>query len=185
MFPDITDNYSLNNAANDLSELAILHNQLLTTGKLIITGTGGDTAPLPTYSTVRRPWLDAPEGAVPFDPQTAVALGAVGTIVTVVSLTVPDGYDGVINAYSWNFTGAGFVEGSGDLIAQVLRNTAAVRNYDNILVEKGTIAQPRPISPLRVYSGQIISLTVNHVANPLLVGNLVASFVGYFYPSAS
>ena len=40
----------------------------------------------------------------------------------VVTLVVPDGYDGVINAYSWNFTGGGFAQGGGDLQAQVLNN---------------------------------------------------------------
>ena len=182
---NFTNGSSMNQTAVGLSEVASLHNSLLTTNLLISSGTGQDpTAQQPT-STVRRPWLEAGEGAVPFDPQTAIALPVVGVVATVVSLTVPDGYDGVINAYSWNFTGGGFVQGSGDLVVQVLRNGAAVRNYDNILVEKGSIQQPRTISPLRIYSGQIISLVINHVANGLLNGNIVGCFSGYFYPSMS
>ena len=33
---------------------------------------------------------------------------------------MPLGYDGVINAYSWNFLGASFVDGSGDIVVQIL-----------------------------------------------------------------
>jgi hypothetical protein len=97
-------------------------------------------------------------------------------------MTVPDGMDGVINRLSWNFTGGGFVQGSGDIQAQLFRNGAAVRNFDNMLVEKGSIGTARPISPIRVYAGQIITLVVNHLANGLLNGNLVGSLVGYYYP---
>ncbi len=181
----VTDRVDYNTQANELNELAVLHNTLLCSNLLVSSGTGDNpAAQLPTY-TVKRPWLDMPEGGVPFDPQYSVALGVVGTTVTVVTLVVPEGYDGVINAYSWNFTGGGFVQGSGDLVAQVLRNGAAVRNYDNILVEKGSIQTPRPISPLRIFSNQIITLVVNHAANGLLNGNVVGCFSGYFYPSMS
>ncbi len=182
---DVTDNTSVNQIANGLLELANAHNTLLVNNQLVASGTGDSVAAQNPTHIVARPWLEAPEGAVPFDPQTAAALTGVGTQVEVVRLVVPDGYDGVINAFSWNFTGGGFVQGDGSLQAQILRNGAAVRNYDNILVEKGTIAIPRPISPLRIYSGQVITLVVNHLANGLLAGNLIGCFSGYFYPSAS
>jgi hypothetical protein len=177
-----TDAITLNDSANALGELAALHNILLTGNQLISTGSAGEPQQIP-ISTIRKPWLDAPDNAVPFDPAGAATLGVVGTQIIPVTFTVPDGMDGVINAYSWNFIGGGFVQGSGDLIAQVFRNDAPIRNYDNILVEKGSVAIPRPIAPLRIFSGQIISLVVSHVANALLNGNVVASFVGYFYPS--
>ena len=181
-----TDATTLNDSANELSELAALHQSLLVGGQLVATGTGGDdgTSNLPV-STVRKPWLDAPDNSVPFDSAGALALPNVGSTGIVTTFTVPDGLDGVINAYSWNFIGGGFVQGQGDVVAQVLRNGAAVRNYDNILVEKGSVGIPRPIAPLRLYSGDVIQLLVNHVANALLLGNVVASFVGYFYPSRS
>lgn len=180
-----TTQTTISDTALALQSLSDLHNSLLVNGQLISTGTGDDmVSPLPT-STIKKPWLDAPDGAVPFDPQTSVALPVVGGFATVVTLTVPQGYDGVINQYSWNFTGGGFVQGSGDLQAQVFRDTSAVRNYDNILVEKGTIGIARAISPLRIYSGQVITVRINHIANNLLSGNVIASLVGYFYPSAS
>ena len=180
-----TSQYAVNQAAAELNELALLHNTLLVGNQLISTGTGDNmTSPNPT-STVKKPWLDAPDGAVPFDPQTKVALPAVGGTATVVTLTVPEGMDGVINAYSWNFTGGGFVQGDGTLKAQLLRDGVPIRNYENILVEKGTIAIPRPIAPLRIFSNQTISLVITHIGNVLLNGDVIASLVGWFYPSAS
>jgi hypothetical protein len=137
---------------------------------------------------VRRPWLDMPEGAYGFDPQQVNTLGVVGTELFGVSITVPEGYDGVINGFNWNFTpttAVVFAQGSGDLKAQILRNGAAVRNYDNILMEKGCILSPRPINPLRVYSKQVIQIVVFHVANVLLFGDVITGLSGYFYPNKS
>jgi|SRR5215467_7041213 len=183
-----TNALTVNQAATALLELASLHNTLLTDNSLIATGTGDDKAKQePTY-VVRRPWLDAPQGLIPFDEQTAVPLPndvLPSGNTEVVFHVVPDGYDGVINAYSWNFTGGGFTEGSGDLVVQLLRDGIPIRNYENITVEKGTIATARPISPLRIYSKQRISLVINHVANPLLNGNVNGSLVGYDYPAMS
>lgn len=183
-----TNAYTVNQVANDLLELASLHATYLTNNNLVATGTGDDKAKQdPTY-VVQRPWLTMPEGGVPFDPEDSILLpNAIlpSGNTEVVFHVVPDGYDGVINAYSWNFTGGGFVQGSGDLIVQLLRDGVPIRNYDNITVEKGTMAQARPISPLRIYSKQRISLVINHVGNPLLNGNIIASLVGYDYPAMS
>lgn len=183
----------VNPTANNLLELAALHNTLLVGTQAISTGTGDDTTSgLPT-SVVKKPWLDAPDGSLPFDFGGAVALGGVGTTVIVpmtpgvalYSFRVPTGYDGVINAYSWNFTGGGFTDGSGDLVGQIFRNTAAVRNYDAMLNERGTTTIPRNTAPIRIYSNDLITLQVQHASNGLLAGDIVGSFVGYFYPNAS
>jgi hypothetical protein len=180
-----TNPTSVNDSANGLLELANLHNSLLVSGQLVASGTGDNAnAQLPTF-VVQRPWVEPPEGSIPFDQQQVVVMPAVAGTAVVVTIVVPDGYDGVIRAYSWNVTGGGFVQGSGDLQVQVLRDGAAIRNYDNILVEKGSIQTPRVISPLRVYSGQVITLVINHIANGLLAGNVIGCFSGYYYPSLS
>jgi hypothetical protein len=181
-----TNQYTLNPIATSLGELANYHATLLVGNSLIASGTGDDKAKQdPTY-VVQRPWIEPPEGSVPFDAETSIALPAVGAgFTTIVSLVVPDGYDGAIKWYSWNFTGGGFVNGDGSLVVQLLRDGVPVRNYDNITVQKGTIEAPREISPLRVYSKQVISLVINHVSNGLLAGNVVGSLVGWFYPSMS
>jgi len=175
----------LNPTAVGLNELAQLHFQLLQANQDIASGTADVSgSDLPT-TVIKRPWLEEPEGSAPYDQQTVVALPAVGGTATVVTMVVPEGMDGVINALSWNFTGGGFVQGSGDLQAQLYRNGAAVRNFDNILTEKGTVQTARPISPIRIYSNQIITLAINHIANGALNGNVVGSLVGYFYPAES
>lgn len=175
----------LNDTAQSLVELAALHNTLLAQQGGIATGTADNPNAQVPQVFVRRPWLDAPSGAVPFDPQLSVTLGAVGVTTLIVSHTVPDGYDGVINAYSWNTTAAGFIDGSGDIIVVMLRNGAPVRNYEAITVQKGSVQIPRPIAPMRVYSKDVISLSVTHAANNILAGNVIASLVGYDYPSES
>src|ERR1035437_4056893 len=175
---DYTNPTSLNQNANALQELATLHNTVLADNSAIATGTGGN--PVDAYAKqhptfiVRRPWLDMPDGAYGFDPQQVDALGVVGTEVFGASVTVPEGYDGVINGFNWNFVASTvvlFAQGSGDLKIQILRNGAAIRNYDNILMEKGCILSPRPINPLRIYSGQTIQIVIFHLANVLLFGD--------------
>lgn len=170
--------YSPNNVAAGLLELSNLHQSLLAVGGLIATGNQDEPNVI-----IRKPWLDAPDGAYPFDEGNSVVLPAVGVSAVLVSHTVPLGYDGVINAYSWNFLGASFVDGSGDIVVQILRNGTPIRNYDHVTVQKGSIEIPRPIAPMRIYSGQVISIVVAHAGNVALNGNIVGTLVGYDYPS--
>ena len=182
---DVTNALTVNPTATGLLELASLHATLLVGDNLIATGTGDDKRKQdPTY-VVQRPWVEPPEGSLPFDPQTSIMLPVAAGNNVVVAHVVPDGYDGVIKAYSWNFTGGGFVQGSGDLVVQLLRNGVPIRNYDNITVEKGSIQQARTISPIRIFSKQIVTLVINHVSNALLNGNVIGSLVGYDYPAMS
>ena len=182
--PNVTDVFTLNDPAENLAELAYLHATQLSLLGAISTGSGGSEPSLQTVESIKRPWIDPPEGYSSFDAASSVTLPAEGSSDTVVSFLVPDGWDGVVNAFSWNFTGAGFNEGSGDLVVQILRNDAAVRNYDNITVSKGTIPIPRPISPIRIYSKQTVSIKISNVAGGLiLTGNVVGSLVGYIYPN--
>ena len=76
-----------------------------------------------------------------------------------------------------------FNDFSGDLQWQLLQNGKAIRNFDNVLAQKGTIALPRPIPPLRIYSGDVVAWVVDHLANGALNGNTVCTLNGYFYPS--
>jgi hypothetical protein len=175
-------------ATNDLMELAALHGTLLSKLTQIGTGTGyhpGPGVPNPHHATtvVTRPWITPPEGHLSYDSRSKVALPAVGGNAIIVTIQSPEGYDGVINQYSWNFLGGGFVQASGDIVVRLLRDNAPIRNYDNVTVEAGTIGIARVVNPIRVYSRQIIQLQVLHVANGLLAGDVVASLAGYYYPS--
>ena len=130
----------------------------------------------------KQPWLDEPSGSEPFDAQNNIALPAIGASATVLSYTVPIGFDGVVKALSNNLTVCGFTEGDGSIIWRLFINGRAVRNFSNILVEKGTIQIPRPISPLRLFSGDQISWIVYNISSAL-VGGTVCSLSGYIYPS--
>lgn len=183
--PDPTDNDNVNDVGTMLNELAAMHARYLVGMDLIGTGTGGGTS---DYSgvpslVVRRPWLEPSDGYVPYDEQTVAALPAVAASVVLTSIIVPDGMDGVINRLSWNFVGGAFSQGSGDITVQIRRNTTPVRNFQNITVEKGTIDEPRTISPIRVYSKEVVDIYVTHTANVALNGNVVGCLQGYFYPS--
>ena len=179
---NVTDATNTNSVATSLLELANIHASGL--GSLASGMANSTPGAVAEQNVVKRPWIDEPEGSEPFDLQNGVALPGVGPGFTLVlQLVVPEGYDGVIKGLSWNFTGGGFVQFSGDIVIQILRNGAAIRNFDNILNEKGSFQFPRLISPIRVFSNQIITLQVSHVANALLVGDIVATFAGYIYPS--
>lgn len=183
--PDPTDNDNINDPGMMLNELAAMHANFLVGMDLIGTGTGGGTSDFSGVPNlvIRRPWLEPPDGFVSYDEQSVADLPIVGSSVIVTTVTVPDGMDGVINALSWNFVGGGFSQGGGDIVVQIRRNTAPIRNFQNILVEKGTIDIPRIVSPIRVYSKEVIDIYVTHSANPGLNGSVVGCLQGYFYPS--
>jgi hypothetical protein len=132
-----------------------------------------------------KPWLNFPPGGISFSPQASIPIPSVGSgFVPVLTLVVPQGNDGVINRIHNNFTGGGFVEGSGDIVWQITINGRAVKNYDQILTEKGSTQWLQKIAPIRIYSGQTIQYLVNHVNNPLLSnGFIICGFSGYFYPN--
>lgn len=171
--------------ATELTGLAELNTKLIgNTGILGQPLANDQGAPLEPPLFVRRPWLDPPSGFFPFDEQNGIALPAVGAGDTVVlTFVVPEGYDGVINKISNTYTAGGFVGFSGDIIWRIVANGKPIPNFQNIRNEKGTTQQPREISPIRIYSGQVIQYIVNHAANIGLVGNTICSLTGYYYPN--
>lgn len=166
-----------------LLELAAIHQRVV---KNIGTSYASSDDPTNGQVIIKRPWLDEPSGSVPIDEQNGLTLDVVGTGDEVVlQFICPDGFDGVIKKISNNVNFGGFVQFSGDIVWRILVNRRAVRGFDNIQNEKGTIATPRDISPIRIYSGQIVQYVVNHVANAALAGQIICSFGGYIYPSRS
>lgn len=128
------------------------------------------------------PWVQPPEGHLPFLEAGVLAVPGVGAAGIVLTVNVPQGYDGVINAISNNYVAGGFVSGSGDLIWRIVADGRVIRNFNNITVELGTLQIPRAIDGIRVFSGQVITYTINHIANAALGGNTVCTLKGYYYP---
>lgn len=141
-------------------------------------------------SNSAAPWVVPPDGFEAFDfgdggegfPGT-IQLPNPGTGDTVVlQFHVPKGYDGVILRFSNNFTGPGFVNGSGTLVWKILRNMQAIKNYDHIINEMGTVNQPRVTSGIRIYSGDLIQYVVNNVGTAAQTAQIICFLGGYFYP---
>lgn len=169
--------------SSQLQELAAIHQDLLGI-RGMLSRLDPPTTPN-TITAISRPWIDEPDGSIPFDEQNGIALPAVGAGETVVlAFIVPEGFNGVIKWLSNNFLGGGFVAFTGDIIWRILADNRPIRNFSNIQAEKGTTNIPREISPIRIYSGQTIQFMVNHVANAALAGQVVCSLVGYIYPAS-
>lgn len=165
--------------SQSLSELALLHQSYVRGLENLATQAQTENENL----VVKRPWIDEPAGSVPFDEQDGIALPIVGVTATVLSFTVPTGFDGVIKFLSNNVNFGGFDQFSGDIIWRLLINKRPVRNFNNVRAEKGTIFQGREISPIRLYSKNLVEWEVEHVANGALAGQTICSFTGYVYPS--
>ena len=132
------------------------------------------------------PWVSLPDGAQPFDFKGIIVTPAKdGAEYNVLSVPVPFGWDGVIKAVSCNYTGGGFVQGSGDLKWRLRSNRGMVKNYDSILFELGSPSIPREVYGIRLYSGQSIEFGVVHATTSSLATagtNIICTLAGWFYP---
>lgn len=126
------------------------------------------------------PALNANRLIRPFDVQASIPLPAPLTPTAVIlAYAVPPGWDGIITAICFQVSAGGFQQGSGDLIARILSDGMALKGYDNILTELGSVQMPRRTDGIQIYSGQLIQLTVDNVAFGVGGGFLVGAFVGH------
>ena len=126
-------------------------------------------------------WM--PPDGIPFFPTGYVATPAVGSSSVVVTLTVPEGFHGVIKKVGNVYVGLGFTEGSGSLVWQILQNGAVVRNADNIVSSLGTVTQPGELSgSIFIYEQQVITLQVSNVS--LIAGGtqIGGRLDGWYFP---
>jgi hypothetical protein len=145
------------------------------------------TQPLGTVANpilaAQRPWISEPMGSIPFDEQGAYNFTGTATAgnVPVVTMLVPNGFDGVIKWISNNLVGGSSFQ-PGNVVWQIQINGRPVRNFGNMIQEKGTIAQGRQVSPIRIFSTDVVTYTVREAVNGL-TGSTVCSLAGYFFPS--
>ena len=178
----------LNSDGMQLANLALWHlYRIGNTGLLAAPPEGTATQPVGTIpnpaATQRRVWLDEPPGSIPFDEQASQALptSPLAQAITVLTMTVPHGYDGVIKWVSNNAVTTP-APTSGQLVWGIQINNRPVRNFGMITQQKGTIAQGRQISPIRLFSGDVVTYTVTD-HNSALVGETVCSLTGYYFPA--
>lgn len=128
------------------------------------------------------PWYYPPAQFQAFDKQGVVATPAIGTQVTILTLTVPQGYSSAARRLSVNCIGPGFVQGAGSLVFSVTVDNAPYKNYASILTEFGSPQIPRDTDGILANSGQVYRINVLNVAYAALGTNIVASLGGWFYP---
>lgn len=167
--------------------IAQLNGPYLDSLQRVLANASRPAAPAANYE-IRPPWIDPPDGAVPFDFAGVLATPAKdGLFHSILSQRVPNGFSGVVRKLSHNYTGGGFVPGSGDLVWRISIDGAAVKNYEALAVEFGSTTVPRECWGIRLRAGQTITYEVAHaVASGLAVaGTSVISFLsGYFWPDA-
>lgn len=159
-------------------------------------GTGANVDPETLYkgsdsfnsSPLIPPWVQMPDGGIPFSSNGTIPLPIMGSgFVDVIGpagqyvMQVPNGYDGVIEDLVCFFNGGGFISGSGALIWRILIDGQAARNYDNILVQLG-VTPFNGKTRLRIKSNQTIQFQVNNVGLGGGANQIFCQFVGYYYP---
>jgi hypothetical protein len=98
----------------------------------------------PAFQSADAPWIIKPPQSVDFRYSDSIAVGActpgVDTLVTTFVSRL--GYDGVINSLVNQFTGLGFVEGSGSIIWRVQVGFRWVEDYAAITTTLGESDNP-------------------------------------------
>lgn len=149
-------------------------------------------APIPR-NEVYQP-IGPPFGAIEFSPRASVALPAPAAgDATVLTFSVPIGYDGIVLALLNAYTGNTFLDGSGDLVWRVAINqslncTRYLRDCGDILVQMGT-AKLFHLIPggARIYSGNTVTYIVNapNTTGALPApgtGNIICGLRGFLWP---
>jgi hypothetical protein len=134
-----------------------------------------------------------PKGAVTFNPFNAIPLPSPASGEnTLFTFQVPIGYDGIITGQSNGYIGAGFIEGSGDIVWRIVVNNFGTRRYlkdcGAILVSLGKVNLYQTIpGGMRIYSGNAVSVVVtapntSGALPPAGTGQIFAGLHGYHWP---
>jgi len=144
----------------------------------------------PVYAT--PPFLEMPSNGIPqrqifFQPLSAFQTAGVfnGTDTVIGSWQVPKGYDGAITHFLAQFTGDGFLDGSGAIVWRLMIGQRYAKNLGNITFTYGDFntALLVPGESIRLISGQTVSLIGNIPASsPVTSGNVFAGTLGWTYP---
>jgi len=129
-------------------------------------------------------FLEMPPDGVPFNEAAYVDLLPVAAGAAVVlQFTVPQGYNGSIKWIGNNFVGAGWTEGTGALVWQILADGQPIRNFENIVGSLGSPASPSETAVVRIYETQTIQLVCTNVSIGAPAGQLLGGRLsGWYYP---
>lgn len=117
-----------------------------------------------------------------FERVAVIPLPALGVTARVVSFSMPPGYTGVVRAFSNVFLGAGFKDGSVDIIWRILRDAQAVEDYESITWQNGSMPVGKQTFII-VGENQTIEITVTTVVVPGGGIDIGARLEGYRWPT--
>ncbi len=136
----------------------------------------------------RSPFIDPPDASWPFIPNGVAEMPAEGASATICSITAPLNRAGVIWRIA-NGTGlgsgiAGWNNGDGTLIWQILRNNQPVQYFNNILTIVGLVelGGAELVAPIRVNPGDNIALIVKNLAVAPTGQVLIGLLSGFLFP---
>ena len=138
------------------------------------------------------PW-DEDRGAI---PPLATPFRRTAGIVTpttasgdnvVLSFRVPYGSDGILTGFFTSYSGAGFAQGSGDIVWRFRRNQWYLKDLSNFSFLLGDPTQPVPLTQGQILtSGQLIQAIVNipNLSGLIQIGNstVSAGLFGFWWP---
>lgn len=150
---------------------------------------GGLQAICPGRKWPSPPWVRMPVQGKQFKKISSIALPAAdGNDHLVLSWLVPYAYDGTIVSVVQNYTGQGFVEGSGDLVWRLQLNQHYVKDYGNSNTQLGSLVTPYPninSGQILIQSGQLVQFFVNRSttsAGNLNGGRILCATLGWTWP---
>lgn len=137
--------------------------------------------------------LDNPLHALPeqgreFHKFGAISLPAPSTDTRILQFTVPTGYDGIVYAVLFKFTGLGFVNGSGDLMWRVRMNRHWIKSLQAVPTEMGDYTAYAQIEEyIWIHGGQTIGVYGWVSPAAMLVPGpdtrMIAALQGWYFPA--
>lgn len=146
------------------------------------------------WMAMQCPWAglwdgaSMPNGAVEYLERGAIVTPGPGVDNLVLQCDVPIGYESMLYGLVLQYTGTGFVEGSGDIIWRVQVGTRWLKGYGNSLFSRGTERQPFHLADYaRVNSGSRMRVFVNvpNLSGLIEVGKsfITCALQGWHYPA--
>jgi hypothetical protein len=129
-----------------------------------------------------------PEQIVPFNKTGGITTPApIAGDQIVFSFRVPSGYDGLMTALYFQYSGSGFSQGSGDIIFRIRKNQVFLKDLSNTFYLLGAPRLPVPMTQGAVLlSNQLVSLIVNvpNLSGNIQVGQstVFGGLIGFFWP---
>lgn len=128
-----------------------------------------------------------PNGAVEYLEKGTIVTPGPGVDNLVLQCDVPIGYESMLYGLVLQYTGTGFVEGSGDIVWRVQVGTRWLKGYGNSLFSRGTERQPFHLADYaRVNSGSRMRVFVNvpNLSGLIEVGKsfITCALQGWHYP---